>query len=69
MSPFLIAVMELLPFAIRVVELLMDKNDSERNKRAEAVKKIMEEYDCSENQARCANEIAVNKVKENGRSK
>lgn len=64
MTPFLIAVMELLPFAIKAVEHYMDSKDSEHDKRTKAIKRIMKEFNCSENKARCANEIAVNKVKE-----
>lgn len=66
LSPFLIVVMELLPLAIRLVERWMDEDVPNSAKRGVVIEKLMKDKGCSENHARCAVEIAVDKVKNNG---
>lgn len=76
MTPFLLALLPYLPTAIEIVRKWMDSDAPKGIKRAHAVKEIMEQCDCSENQARCLNATAYgglkteNKgVKENGKNK
>lgn len=63
MTPFLTIIMQLLPFAIKIVEKWMEEDEDECVKRNLAVDDLIKQTGCKENEARCAVELGVGEAK------